>query len=77
MIQRETNRQQATNKYLVLFAENIINLSGPIISGAETITFLVKKLSIYQEDGKWASQVSTRHPIPHPPCQDQVKRRTE
>ena len=55
---------------------NIISPNGLIISETETITFF-KKLSIYQEGGKWVSQVSTRHPIPHPLCQDQVKRRTE
>jgi len=37
--QRETNRQQATNKYPVLFISDIINLNGLIISEAETITF--------------------------------------
>ena len=40
IIQRKTNRQKATNKYLVLFTSGIISLNGLIIPEAETITFL-------------------------------------
>jgi len=40
IIQRETNRQQATNKYLVLFTSDIISPFRLIIPEAETITFL-------------------------------------